>query len=480
MSFNGYYLEIIVNETLLEKIYHITKKHGISLGSKYLKPGVKVRFPMGFFSHKGVVLNCVWKKTKRIFIHPITTNFTSSIILKPFQQEIVTKYFQMASMIQTVNDVPPYITISAPCSTGKTVIAIHILTKLKEKAFIVTKSIELAKQWHDEILRFTTGLKVFVSEKGVKSYLENKESHDILCFPSRHIESKEFCKFLSANYSCAIYDESHIYNLEEKSFLGSFLINYTFSRSIALSATPRVYNGLYFGPLLETRPILNTFNIKPNFKKVAFEIIVDQQKYMPVPSNTPYLAKYQNYLKYPNKHKRFLEVDIVKKRALSIDLNRIQTIFRMIQYEFAEYTEDPPKLLLVVKFIDEIEMYTDMLKKANLAPVFPILQNEEIKIQELRDKLKSEDKYIIIGTEKSLGTGIDIPSLNSLHMALLSTNKTILIQTIGRVARPNNSKYHRIFFYNISSYIELSVTSYIETLKNVLIKENWMIFLKSG
>jgi superfamily II DNA or RNA helicase len=478
--FNGKYLEYYVDNALYYNIHKIIGPKPIELyNNKYVKlllePNKKYILPIGLFSNPDLVLNCKWGNSNRNF-NNVINNISCNIILKDKQEIIIKEFLKHRNIIIEKNKAPIYINLIGHCSIGKTVMAIYLINKLKLKTFIITPSLELAKQWGKEISKFLQISAYYVSLNGVKSFLKDpkKNEYDIICFPYKHLTDTEFHEFLMENYSLGIIDEQHKYNLETNDVLQYFLTFCSFPAFISLTATPRRFNKLYLGREID----MNTLSSIETFEKIAYEVLTPGYK-SDASANTKEYITYRK-LKKTRQYIRNKELllSIYKKKACASDIFRNQNIVHGIVESFKEDS----KILVLTKFIEDIDRFYSMLKKyineKYLFKIYASDRNNSKALINIKQKLKDYDQYIIIGTEDHLGTGIDIVELNILHLTSFTTNKRNIIQYAGRVSRENSSKTHYIYYYNINSLKNLEIEKEISIIRQTLTDNNWTCLVK--
>lgn len=446
--------------------------------------------PIGLFSNKDFVLKCVWEKNDKKFLNLMNKNITSNIVLYDVQKKIISEFEKTLDEITKVNSSPAYINLVGNCSIGKTIMAIQIIFNLKYKTFVVTPTLELAKQWKKEIDNFLKNVNCIVSLQGVQKLLKNKDIYDcdILIIPYKHLSNDVFNNFLSNNFTIGVIDEQHTYNLESNNILRSFLSFNSFSVMLSLTATPRHENKFYLGREINLENIIKEFKVF-TFKKKCFEVILKD------PSKILSFKKTENYnkfLSFSESKKQMSKKDvlcfsIIKKRVISEDENRIHNIVNTIVETFFNNKEiENPKILVLTKFINEINVYYERLINTNnklekyIHKIYA-KKNKENELETfsvLKNFLEKKNKYIIIGTEDSLGTGIDLKDLNILHLTSVTTNVNNLIQYAGRICRENNTATHQLYYYNIITSDKIKIHKDVETMRETLKKNNWMCILK--
>lgn len=482
-NFNGKYLEYFVDKTMYDNIVSkfnnrysdvYVDENNIS----FLIPNKKFILPIGLFSNHGFILNCTWEDTDRIFYKEIK-NIESNIILNNTQEIIVNEFFKHKDIIINVNKAPIYLNLVGQCSVGKTVMAIHIISVVKLKTFIITPSLDLAKQWAKEINKFLKNVNCYVSLSGVKHFLKQDREllnkYDIICLPFKHLNNEEFNEFLINNFSLGIIDEQHKYNLNTNDTLKKFFTFYSFPLFISLTATPRHSNSFYLGREINTDKIVEEYS-KKLFTKIAYEVITNDK--FPESKNSDYYNIYKELKNKSHFAKKELLMSIYKKRASSYDIPRVNKIVKTIVESFT----DDSKILVLTKFVEDIDKYyldlNKYIDKTYLYKIYAIKKNNNESLAYIKPILRKKEKYIIIGTEEHLGTGIDIVELNILHLTSLTTNKRNLIQYAGRVSRNNNTPIHYIYYYNINTLKDFYIGNEITCIRDTLNKIGWICKLK--
>lgn len=478
--FNGNYLTYRITQELYTKIVKLIGKNEFQLYNDQHNiliclPFKKMILPIGLFSNDNFNLDVKDESYNKEFIFEMSSTIESKIQLKEIQEKILNLFIKEYDKIYKKN-IPPYINLVVQCSVGKTIMALYIITNMiKLKTFIITKSLELAKQWAAEINKFLK-IDYYVSLQGSNHFLKNikNKNIDILIFPSKHLKNQNFIKYLSNNFSFGVIDEQHENNMENDNYLKHFMSFNTFAGFLSLTATPRKINRLYFGKEINTDNLIQRF-LPKKFKQEMYEI--NLAEYNPfVKSN--YLAEYTR-LKNNNvdKQKTLLKY-VYKNYCIAEDINRINTIVETIIQTFNHnQTLKYPKIIILTQFLFEIDLYYNKLIEKEITShfVFKTFPKKTFYLAEVKERIKTLNTYIIIGTEQYLGTGIDIVNLNILHMTNLSKDEKKIIQYAGRVSRDNEDQTHFIYFYNINSYKKLGITidPEITLIKKKLKEKNW-------
>mgnify|MGYP004561511907 CR=1 FL=1 len=515
--FNGYYLEYNISIALFNQIRNIIHKDSFnvfnSLGVEVMaQPNMFAIIPIGIFSNKDFKLNCKeWTLTDRRYAIPMKNTIKSIIELTLVQSKIIEVFFENCNDIEKNNLSPVYINLVGECSIGKTVMAIHIISLFKYKTLIITPSIDLAKQWGTSIKRFLENSDYHVSTLGANILLKNlKDVPDILLCPSKHLANQEFIKYIMQNYTICIIDEQHVYNLETNKMMKKFFAFNSFPFVFSLTATPRSFNALYLGREINLEKIVEEY--KPStFIKDSYEVVIPKYELI---KYCDHFDKYKEICKKQRLSKdEILYKSILKKRCLSEDPNRNKAIIKNIKQTF--FNNCDSKILVLVHFVSEIDnIYNEIINKQQNKIVFNSIDsaqensdqkiirgnygktrdnsnfiepsivfkvyassrnNEPTSLISVKEQIIEKEKYIIIGTEDHLGTGIDVKELNILHLTSISTNKNNIIQYAGRVSRDNPTKVHQLFYYNISSYPNIKLDQNCHDIQKILKNKGWNI-----
>lgn len=371
-TYNNYILKYFVDANFLRKLkktFESNEANGLFVIKEGLPTTVLCKenglyvLPIGLFSNIDFPLECLHENIERIIVHKMNSqNLINTITLKPIQKHIIDTVYKTFIDIQKTNPLSIcYVNIIAQCSIGKTVMAIYIICDRKMKTFVVTPTIELCKQWFNEINKFVKNIKTYVSTQGVNKFLSMTEEElkdiDVLFFPSKHLSNIDFVNYLIKNYSIGIFDEQHTYNLHTHETLRKFLTVTSFPMVISLTATPRKYNSFYFGRQIDVEHIIKQYE-KPKFSKILYKVETDNFISFPKP------VLYHQYLlslsKNLTKKERYLQ-STNKKKLISTDYNRINCIVKTI---LEDYKRPDAKIIILVKFVNEIEMYKNCLTRA--------------------------------------------------------------------------------------------------------------------
>lgn len=474
--FNGYYLSFYLDSETKNKIEKEFQLNELKLfkekdieqykSKTECVDNHKYILPIGLFSNDEFLPNWKWINTTRNFDKFISREKESKINLYDNQKIIIKKVFEVLNKLIN-KKVPPYISLIAPCSTGKTIISLFLINYLKLKTVIILPNLQLVEQWVNQTEKFLPQMNVVGSMLGIKQLLKNNpnwDEIDILCIPYQHLINSDMHKIIQNFFPLGIIDEQHKYNTDTNNILSHFLSFTTFKMLFSLTASPRNINRLYFGYTLD----VSKYKTVPTFKKIAYLLDISKEKYKPFPPPDSYLK----YLKFKNNGKNMSKYYLLanlKNLAIADDKNRIKYIcFNILK---SWQNNNISRILLLTKFNKEIEYYKKELNSLN----------NKLTIYDIYSKKKNQthdynkEKFIIIATTDNIGTGFDLQSLNILHLSFLTKNLISIIQNSGRIERNNESSLHQIYFYNINSYSNLNILSTVNSIKHTLNQTEWDI-----
>lgn len=515
--FNGYFLKYLLTKDLLQQINKDFKSYenlslipsntipmhsedfnnvveyiGKKPAMRDIKIGKSYLFPIGLFSNDMYELKCNFTQTDRDFDIPLINrdSVTSNITLNDSQISIVSLLNEEIKRITNNQKAPVYLTISSPCGAGKTTLGTYLISVLKQKTFIIVNTLELGKQWEKRINQELTNVNCICSIDGATSLLKRSRAElngiDVLIFPDKHLANNKFLNFLIMHFSMGIIDEQHVYNLTTNLNMKKFLTITSFPYMFSLSATPRQINSFFLGKIIETKSIVRE-NDPLRFQQYAYEVRYTLMKDINknILKSKEY-EEFENTLRMPYNSQKANIISILKKKVLAFDPERINIIKNKI--ESSLNLLEHPKVLVLTRFVDEIDKYYQDLKdlKNKDYSVFPIYTSatksqcpDGVTLNDIKEIINNTEKFIIIATQDNVGTGIDIPSLNILHLTSLEKNEAKIEQFTGRISRNNNTNVHHLFYYNLYNYPRIKFDIEIKNIQTVLNREGWKIYVKT-
>jgi len=293
-----------------------------------------------------------------------------------------------------------------PCSAGKTVQGLYIISTIARKTLIVVHTEFLANQWKERISQFLPAAKVGMIQ-GKKVEIEG---NDIVIGTLQSLSMKDYDRKIFSVFGLIIYDECHLVPCR---VFSRVLKRINCRRHIGLSATPKRSDGMskmfqmYIGDIIYMRKD-KVGGDKIHIKRYIYEC--DDEKYCKEISNfrgKPMISTMMNNICYYESRTtvvskltiELLDEDIKQRKILVLSNRRKQL-------------EDMERVIGELRPEIHMAYYVGGMKQSELK--------------------KSEDAQIIFGTFSMASTGLDIPGLNG---EILASPKSNIIQSIGRIIR---------------------------------------------
>ncbi|CAC21348.1 110R protein [Yaba-like disease virus] len=399
-----------------------------------LNSSFKFLVPIGFFSSIDIPL----KKPIEYKNNNNNIEHSKNIILPnlyPFQKHVVSEVL-LSMEKKNKHKRPTYITLHLACGFGKTITSCYLLSLHKKKAVICLPNKMLINQWKRAIE--SINMDHIVSVDGVSNLLKEmvKKTADILIIVSRHLLNEEFCKKIYLNYDIFILDESHMYNLMNNSAVTKFLTYYPPKVCYFLTATPRKVNRIYCNDIIN---VSNSLELKKYIKIVEFFFETyssDTIKQMVKKLNTNY-----------NKYHMYTE------KILAEDVPRNELILDTIIYDFNKMLIN--RLIIVTKLRKHMMFFYDRLSEKFGLDVVYLGDAKNKNISDIVKKIKSIDRFIFISTTNYSGTGLDVPTLDSLVICSAVMNSMQIEQILGRICRSSVSKTRTVIVFPNTSIKEI-------------------------
>ncbi|RXI98130.1 helicase [Anaerobacillus alkaliphilus] len=138
----------------------------------------------------------------------LNIQLSDQVSLRPYQKEAI-KHFYKGGKANGGNGI-----VVMPCGSGKTIVGLGVIEKVKEEVLIITSSETSMKQWQREILDKTT-----ISEEDVGLYSSSRKEVKPITIASYQMmiykdhDTKQFIHlplFNVRNWGLIIYDEVHL------------------------------------------------------------------------------------------------------------------------------------------------------------------------------------------------------------------------------------------------------------------------------
>lgn len=400
-----------LNLTNLE--YLIKKRSGIGVYNieKYFKliedNGKNIKIPRGFLNQlidllkeHGIKYQIIDKRTK---LKPI--KIKSNLRLKSYQQNGI------ENLLLSENGI-----LVAPPASGKTIIGIELIAKLKQPALIITHKKQIFSQWVERIESFLN-----IPKRKIGQICSNKKKigKQVSVAMVQTLNKSNISDELKDKIGLVIVDECH--HMPAKMFR-NVITKFNPYYLYGLTATPqRKYKDeklifIYLGDILYTITEEGIKNITPKLKTKRLEIIIRETDL-----DLLFKARMEN-------------TDFWSK-TLIYDTNRNKQIANDIKQE----TKNNSKCLILTERKEHAEILNQYLNPE----IETIVLTGNLTQKQRKEKLKQIETghfQVLIATGQLLGEGTDFKNLNSLFLVYPFSFHGKLIQYIGRITRELNPK----------------------------------------
>jgi superfamily II DNA or RNA helicase len=293
--------------------------------------------------------------------------------------------------------------LSLPCGFGKTILGCYFISALKKKTLVIVHKEFLMNQWIERIQFALPGAKIGVVQ-GDRCEIEGK---DVILGMLQTLSMKEFAGDAFNGIGHVIIDECH--RIPSRVF-SKALLKVNSKYMLGLSATPNRKDGLtkvlkwYIGDII--------FSIKGSEKNV-----VKVERYLIDSKDEHYNNEVVNYMGKAQMPTMLNNIADCRLRTKLIMTRVIEELGLNEKRQFLVLSDRKQHLEDMYKFaidmgLSSVGYYVGGMKK---------------------EKLKeNESCRLLLGTYPMANEGLDIPSLNGL---VLSTPKSDIIQSVGRICR---------------------------------------------
>lgn len=341
-------------------------------------------------------------------------NFTGK--LRNYQKTAVNKF-----MSRTIG------TLLATTGSGKTIIAIAIICKRKQKTLFLVHTLELVNQFKERLLQFTDIKEENIGTIGYGKYEIRDISIGLLQTITKLPDTK--INEINNHFGQIFVDECHICPANTfYSALNKLKAKYRYG----LSATPFRADGLTKVIFFVTGNIFYT--ITP--KEAKEFLIIPEVKYIetdyffPIFDSTEHAILLSDMALDEKRNK--LIIDTYKKEGT--DKQSVFISHRTSQLEYLK-TKIPESAIL-----------TSKVKKKERAQIIKDLNSKKL--------------MAVLTTYGLFSTGIDIPSLEVIYMCTPIRSPRWIIQTAGRLKRKAKDKTKAIVIDFVDNKIELLKKQY--------------------
>lgn len=357
-----------------------------------------------------------WGKPKKRFkrtYSQLDLEFDGS--LRPYQLEIIDK------VIKHFEEVSRGGIIAAGTGSGKSCLALYLITKLKAKTIIIVHKQILLDQWVEKIKQFIPQARIGIIQ-GSKIEIEDK---DIIVGMVQTLTQREYPPNTFKNIEFIISDECH--TMCSKTFNEIFFLIQTKYR-LGLSATPQRKDG--FDKVLE-------FHLGP--------IIVTYNKTIIEPSVSIYKLSSNDNIEMSMT--RWGKTNLP---ALVTDLGMDDHRNSLLTSIILDRVSENRKILVLSDRVKQCERLKVFFEKNSIGGyVCDTFVGKKKKV-DLEIAMEAD---VIFATYSIFKEGVDCPLLDTLVFA---TPKTDIVQAVGRILRQVNKNHPEV----------IDVVDTLEPLKN--------------
>ena len=312
----------------------------------------------------------------------------------------------------------------APTGSGKTIMGIEVISRLKKPTLILVEKVKLLDQWKERINQF---LKIYcngeVIEPGIYYGAKKKLTGiiDVASIKSIKDEDNIYDK-----YEIIIGDEIH--HIASKTY-EEIIRKFQAKHIYGFTATPKRSD---------------------NLEKIIYKIISPIRATLEESNRTFEKVLKPRFTKFKNKDSYDLMNYADLLNELYKDSNRNQQIVEDIVEEYKKNK----CILVLTERIEHINILKDLLSH-DCDNIYTISGSDGAKARrQFNESINSlENKYIIISTGSFLGEGFDLGSLNTLFITMPFKFSGKLQQHTGRIHREYEGK-NQVVVYD---YVDIKI-----------------------
>ena len=297
------------------------------------------------------------------------------------------------------------------CGFGKTCLALYIISKIKKKTLIIVHKEFLLNQWIERIKEFLPEAQI----GKIQGQIIDIENKDIVIGMLQSLSMKEYPTSIFQHFGFTIIDECHHISAETFSNALFKVVN---KHMLGLSATMTRKDGLtkvfkmFLGDIVVKKKREGTDNVE--VRAITYEH--DDEEFNKIITNYKGQTQYSQMLKKicEFEPRREFIIYVIKKIIKESNDNGINRHIMVIAHN---------KSILTYLY--------NTIRDMNIATVgyyIGGMKEKDLKI--------TETKKIIIATYAMAEEALDIKTLNTL---IMTTPKTDVTQTVGRILRINGN-----------------------------------------
>ena len=324
-----------------------------------------------------------------------------------------------------------------PTGSGKTVLALKIIEHVNSPAFIVVPTLDLVRQWKEELQMFDIEIGEYTGEK------KDLQAITVSTYDSAYINTEN----LGNRFKLLIFDEVHHlpgegYRQIAEMFASPFRLGLTatYEREDGLhEEIPRLIGGKVYE--IQTDDLTGEYLANYETNKILVELTKEEQK-----EYEQYHKTFRNYIvsrhitmRTPNDFKKIIMRSGYDSKARDALLARNKA--ERIAYNSKGKIDKIQELLSKDDRIIIFTRYNDMVYEISRRFFIPCItyRTDSHEREEVFNKFKSGE-YSVLVSSQVLDEGIDVPEANVGIIVSGTGSSREYVQRLGRLLRPRENK----------------------------------------
>ena len=324
-----------------------------------------------------------------------------------------------------------------PTGSGKTVLALKIIEQINSPAFIVVPTLDLVRQWKEELQTFDIEIGEYTGEK------KDLQAIMVSTYDSAYINAEN----LGNQFKLLIFDEVHHlpsegYKQIAEMFAAPFRLGLTatYEREDGLhEEIPRLIGGKVYE--IQTDELAGEYLSSYETRKIVVELTEEEQK-----EYEQYHKIFRNYIvsrhitmRGPNDFKKIVMRSGRDSEARDALLARNKA--EKIAYNSKAKIDKIQGLLSKDDRIIIFTRYNDMVYEISKRFFIPCItyRSDSHEREEVFNKFK-EGEYSVLVSSHVLDEGIDVPEANVGIIVSGTGSSREYVQRLGRLLRPRENK----------------------------------------
>lgn len=317
--------------------------------------------------------------------------------------------------------------IVAPCSAGKTVLAIALIAKLRVKAFVIVHTKDLMYQWFDRLDQFLVGdYKIGKIGDGIK-----KMGDVTISTVQSFIRLKpNVIERYQKECGVVILDESH--HCGANSYV-TLMKTIKAKYILGLTATPKRKDKKDF--------LINSY-LGGVAHTISYDALQMSGKSVSCKVNIVKTNRFYDFEKMNQDYTKLYTV-------IARDKARNNTIVDKIMKDVKEFKRP----LILTDRVYQAKFLYSLLKRQNLEVGLITGQTPTTMRERAKTRIMKELDDVLIANKLIASEGLDLSVIDSVHICFPTFNQSLLQQMIGRGRRVHDGKdYCRVWYYKDHVY----------------------------